>query len=108
MRVALLTALAACGPSKEPAAPAPPVTEPAVAVPSSGSGSGSAAPCEVPPAGEAMTEVQCTCQGGRLNASRGGADQPSCDPNEESIGAVRFGIEGGWCCRASAIKSPRP
>lgn len=83
--------------------PATPTAVPAVPTPETAPGSGGGSGnCEAPRAGEAMTEVQCTCQGGRVNASKGGGDQPHCDPNEDDVGSVRFGIEGGWCCKAAA------
>jgi hypothetical protein len=47
-----------------------------------------------------MTPEQCTCLGGRVNASRGG-EQEHCAASEKELGTVRFGIEGGWCCKAS-------
>lgn len=56
-----------------------------------------AAACGVK-AGEPLTQEACTCLGGRLNASRGG-EQEHCANNESELGAVRFGLEGGWCCK---------
>jgi hypothetical protein len=52
-----------------------------------------------------MTQEQCTCLGGRVNLSRGG-EQEHCERGETEIGNVRFGIEGGWCCKASPEASP--
>jgi hypothetical protein len=34
-----------------------------------------------------------------LNPSRGG-EQDHCARGETELGSVRFGIEGGWCCKA--------
>jgi hypothetical protein len=62
-----------------------------------GSGSGSAACGNTP--GEPLTQEQCTCLGGRVNASTGGGAQAHCAAGETELGNVRFGIEGGWCCK---------
>lgn len=64
-----------------------------------GPGSGSEM-CGMPNQG-AITEEQCTCLGGRVNASIGGGAQAHCAPGETEVAAVRFGIEGGWCCKKS-------
>lgn len=55
--------------------------------------------CAAPTPGEAMTPEQCTCLGGRVSLSRGG-EQAHCAASERELGTVRFGIEGGWCCKA--------
>ncbi len=92
VRISLLLALVACKSTTPRAAdPAPASTE-------SGPTATPAAECDAPPPGEVLSEVQCTCQGARINASPGGGDQPHCDRNESELGPVRFGIEGGWCC----------
>jgi hypothetical protein len=62
-----------------------------------GSGSSSEM-CGMPNQG-AITEEQCTCLGGRVNASAGGGAQAHCAAGETEVAAVRFGIEGGWCCK---------
>ena len=62
-----------------------------------GPGSGSEM-CGMPNQG-AITEEQCTCLGGRVNASAGGGAQAHCAAGETEVAAVRFGIEGGWCCK---------
>jgi hypothetical protein len=57
-------------------------------------------PAGCPPVepGQAMTPEQCACLGGRMNPSRGG-EQEHCGRGEQELGGVRFGIEGGWCCK---------
>lgn len=89
---ALATACGSSTPDPQPTA-TPPTAEPAASPPH-----GSTA-CAPPAAGEAMTPEQCTCQGGRVNLSRGGGEQPHCNANEQELGTVRLGIEGGWCCK---------
>jgi len=34
-----------------------------------------------------------------VSPSRGGV-QERCGPGEAEVGAIRLGIEGGWCCKA--------
>jgi len=98
LRIVLLAALAtACGsstpaPSSTTSPPTP--TEPSGAAPTGSAG------CAQPAAGEAMTPDQCTCVGGRVNPSRGG-EQEHCAANEQELGTVRLGIEGGWCCKGA-------
>lgn len=76
----------------EPAAtPDPAKTPPGLAPPDQ-------AGCPPVEPGQAMTPEQCTCLGGRMNPSRGG-EQEHCGRDEQELGGVRFGIEGGWCCK---------
>jgi hypothetical protein len=72
----------------------PPATAPAIASPPA-----DAPVCAPPAPGEVMTQPQCECLGGRVNASIGGGRQAHCADGEDELGRVRFGIEGGWCCR---------
>ena len=51
-----------------------------------------------PPPPPVMTEEECKVKGGRVNASIGGGTQAHCNDDENDVGAVKFGIEGGWCC----------
>ena len=46
-----------------------------------------------------MTKEECEAQGGRFNPSIGGGEQAHCNADETELGPVRFGIEGGWCCK---------
>ena len=55
--------------------------------------------CRSPDSREPLTPEECTCLGGRVNLSRGG-EQEHCASGETELGAIRFGIEGGWCCKA--------
>jgi hypothetical protein len=110
---ALLVALAlafGCSSSSPRPAPMPEPSGPAVGSP--GDPAGAPDPARTPPGlappdqagcppvepGQAMTPEQCTCLGGRLNLSRGG-EQEHCARGEQELGTVRFGIEGGWCCK---------
>lgn len=77
--------------------PAPPSGE-QPAPPPQGGRDGSAACGPIEP-GAAMTSEQCTCLGGRVSLSRGGGEQEHCAAGEKELGNVRFGIEGGWCCK---------
>ncbi len=56
--------------------------------------------CDQPEPGQAMTKEQCTCREGRVSLSRGGSVELHCEQGEAELGAVRLGIEGGWCCKA--------
>jgi len=95
--------LAALGPGcKKSGQAPPPVAAGAESAPSGGTSPGSppgSPACPQPEAGQPMTSDQCTCLGGRVNASRGG-EQEHCTPGETELGTVRLGIEGGWCCKA--------
>lgn len=85
MRSALFAVLVACSsPSAPP--PSPPAPAPG---PASG---GSEAPA-------VLTKEECEAQGGRVNASVGGGTQAHCADDETEVAPVRFGIEGGWCCK---------
>ena len=46
-----------------------------------------------------MSKEECEAQGARFNPSIGGGEQAHCNPDETEVGPVRFGIEGGWCCK---------
>lgn len=83
-------------PGEQPAPPSPPSGE--QPAPPQGGGDGSAACGPIEP-GAAMTSEQCTCLGGRVSLSRGGGEQEHCAAGEKELGNVRFGIEGGWCCK---------
>jgi hypothetical protein len=73
-----------------PEAPAP--AEPA---------DGEAAPPPAEPDGTSqgapMTPDECRAAGGTFVASTG--SEPTCPDGKKSIGGVRFGIEGGLCCK---------
>jgi hypothetical protein len=88
-------------PPEAPQQPQPPPGEPPPGEqprqPGAG-GEGSAACGPIEP-GAALTSEQCTCLGGRVNLSRGGGAQEHCAAGEKELGNVRFGLEGGWCCK---------
>ena len=84
MRSVLFVLLAACSSSSPP--PSSPAPAPAPAP-------GGESPATV------MTKEECEAQGGRVNASIGGGTQAHCAEDETEVAAVRFGIEGGWCCK---------
>jgi hypothetical protein len=81
MRSFLFVVLVACSSSSKPA---PEPTQPT--------------PTEPAP-GTVMTTEECEAKGGRVNASIGGGSQAHCNDDETELGAVRIGIEGGWCCK---------
>jgi len=58
------------------------------------------AACDQPEPGQAMTREQCACRDGRLTLSNGRAVELHCEAGEVELGAVRIGVEGGWCCKA--------
>jgi hypothetical protein len=98
LRLAILALVLASGCNKPaPSTSSPTPTEPSRPTPTEPA-DGSAG-CGAPNQGTAMTPEQCTCLGGRVNASRGG-EQEHCAADERELGDVRFGIEGGWCCKA--------
>ncbi|HSK00709.1 MAG TPA: hypothetical protein VK932_05685 [Kofleriaceae bacterium] len=84
----------AATPGEPAATPDPAKTPPGLAPPDQ-------AGCPPVEPGQAMTPEQCTCLGGRMNLSRGG-EQEHCARDEQELGSVRFGIEGGWCCQKAA------
>ena len=51
-----------------------------------------------PPPPPVMTEEECKAKNGRVNASIGGGSQAHCNDDENDLGPVKLGIEGGWCC----------
>ena len=57
------------------------------------------APTPVEKQPEVITKDQCEAQGARFNASIGGGDQAHCAADEAEVAPVRFGMEGGWCCK---------
>lgn len=78
MRMIVVLLLAACG-SKAP----PPAKK----------------QCEQIPPGQAMTEDQCKCQGGRVVLSTGGAVELHCEADERELGTAKLGTRDGWCCK---------
>jgi len=92
--------------SSPPPAPEPPKAASVEPAPPPASSSKPPAPGLTPPAGctageagKTITREQCSCLGGRVSPSRGGV-QERCGPGEAEVGAIRLGIEGGWCCKA--------
>lgn len=49
-----------------------------------------------------LSKEECEAQGGRVNASIGGGSERHCALDEQELAPVRFGIEGGWCCKPRA------
>jgi hypothetical protein len=58
-----------------------------------------------PAAAPIETKEACQAAGGRL-ATDIGDGSGGCAPGEEMIGKVKGTIEGGFCCRAAAQKTP--
>lgn len=101
--LALTLALApGCKKSGAPTPSPPSPSSPSSPSPSSSGGESPGTPpgCTPPEPGQPMTSDQCTCLGGRVNASIGGGEQEHCTAGETELGTVRIGIEGGWCCKA--------
>jgi hypothetical protein len=97
MRPLLLSLLVACGASSSAPAPSNPgPTEPAPAEPAPADTT-----CDGAATKQVLTPDDCTCLSGRMNASIGGGAQDHCAPQEQEIAPVRFGLEGGWCCRSA-------
>lgn len=57
------------------------------------------APCDSPEPGQAMTQAQCECRGGRVVLSTGGAVEVHCEADEHELGAATIGDRDGWCCK---------
>lgn len=112
--IAALLGMTACGGKEADRGAAPAEAQPPSAVPSEvppEAPSEEQVPAQpsvedaaVPPAeptgtsaGTSMTPDECRAAGGTFVASTGG--QPKCPDGKKSIGAVRFGIEGGLCCK---------
>jgi hypothetical protein len=91
-------------PAPQPAPSPAPVPQPAPAppAPSTAGTEGTASRCAPIVAGRPLSPEECECHGGRTNPSRGGHTQDHCARGERELGTVRFGIEGGWCCKAGS------
>lgn len=57
--------------------------------------------CDSPEPGQAMSQAQCECRGGRVSLSMGDRRNVElhCEPDETELGTAKINDRDGWCCK---------